>query len=920
MTNFRHKSLMLILLLLVMGLSLSKTGVHLLTEAWWFEAIGFSQVFWTRLMWQIGVWVVSFTFYGLFLWGNYRLARYWTRGQNLHLWRTSYIEGYSKTTLHYLVVMLIFLTALAAASSSLPAWETLLKFLHSSEFGSRDPIFGQDIGFYVFRLPLYESLRLWLLGLLLGALLLSASVYALTGNIVPGRGSPTRMPKAPKAHLSWLLGGISLWVAWGFWLGRYHLLYSREGVVFGAGYTDVHGHLLAYGVISFLSLLVAILFVVCAWQRTFALPLLGIGLSAAAFLLLNGIYPSFVQQFIVAPNELTKEKPYLAHNVQFTQAAYHLSDVQRQNYAAENRLNRPVLQKNQSTVRNIRLWDYRPLLSTYRQLQEIRLYYEFLDVDVDRYTLNGDYQQVMLSGRELSFNRVPQAAQTWVNQHLKYTHGYGLVMSPVNRVTASGLPELYLQDIPPVSSVNLKVTQPAIYYGEGTDAYIFTGTTTEEFDYPLGENNAFTQYQGKGGVPLSSLWRRLAYAYDFGSLQILISDYFTNQSRLHYYRQVQERVKQVAPFLRFDSDPYLVLLDGKLQWIVDAYTVSDRYPYSEPAIPHREAASLLKGGNLESILAGQVNYIRNSVKVLVDAYEGTLQFFAIDETDPVLATYRQIFPDLFEARAAIPPELKAHFRYPLDLFKIQAQMYLSYHMSDPEAFYNQEDLWQVPMETYEEGSEQMMEPYYVILRLPAEDQEEFILILPFTPAQKDNMIAWMAARSNGSEYGKLLLYEFPKQKLVYGPRQIEARIDQDPKISQQFTLWSQSGSKVIRGDLLVIPMAESLLYVEPVYLRAEQGELPELKRVIVVYDKSVAMEETLEQSLGVIFGEEQVHQRVPGLGGEKNSALAQSALLIYQKAQEALRQGNWAEYGRYQQELEKILQQLNLSSPTQKQT
>ena len=323
---------------------------------------------------------------------------------------------------------------------------------------------------------------------------------------------------------------------------------------------------------------------------------------------------------------------------------------------------------------------------------------------------------------------------------------------------------------------------------------------------------------------------------------------------------------------------------------------------------------------LESILAGQVNYIRNSVKVLVDAYEGTLQFFAIDETDPVLATYRQIFPDLFEARAAIPPELKAHFRYPLDLFKIQAQMYLSYHMSDPEAFYNQEDLWQVPMETYEEGSEQMMEPYYVILRLPAEDQEEFILILPFTPAQKDNMIAWMAARSNGSEYGKLLLYEFPKQKLVYGPRQIEARIDQDPKISQQFTLWSQSGSKVIRGDLLVIPMAESLLYVEPVYLRAEQGELPELKRVIVVYDKSVAMEETLEQSLGVIFGEEQVHQRVPGLGGEKNSALAQSALLIYQKAQEALRQGNWAEYGRYQQELEKILQQLNLSSPTQKQT
>lgn len=916
MTNLRQRGLILILILVLTGGAISKSGVHLLTQAWWFESVGFSQVFWTRLTWQIGVWAGTFTLYGLFLWGNYRLARYWTRAGVLRFWKGGPLEEYTEVIAGYGVPILIFIVALGAAATSLSAWETLLKFLHPSEFGSRDPIFRQEIGFYVFRLPLYESLHHWLLGLLLWSLCLCASVYALTGNIALERGNRARMPKAAKAHLSFLLGALSFLVAWGFWLTRYQVLYSQEGVVFGAGYTDVHAKLLAYGVMSFLSLLVAILFWLSAWQRSVALPLLGIGLSVAAFLLLNGIYPSFVQQFIVAPNELTKEKPYLANNIQLTQAAYHLSDVQRQNYSAENQLNRPVLQKNQSTVRNIRLWDYRPLLSTYRQLQEIRLYYEFLDVDVDRYTLNGDYQQVMLSGRELSFNRVPQAAQTWVNQHLKYTHGYGLAMSPVNRVTASGLPELYLQDIPPVSSVNLKVTQPAIYYGEGTDAYIFTGTTTEEFDYPLGENNAFTQYQGKGGVPLSSPWRRLAYAYDLSSLQILISNYLTDQSRLHYYRQVQERVKQVAPFLRLDSDPYLVLLDGRLQWIVDAYTVSDRYPYSEPAIPNRETASLLKGENLESILEGRVNYIRNSVKVLVDAYEGTLQFFAIDETDPVLSTYRQIFPDLFEARAAIPPELKAHFRYPLDLFKIQAQMYLSYHMSDPEAFYNREDLWQVPVETYEGGSEQMMEPYYVILRLPEEEKEEFILILPFTPAQKDNMIAWMAARSNGPEYGKLLLYEFPKQKLVYGPRQIEARIDQDPKISQQFTLWSQSGSKVIRGDLLVIPIAGSLLYVEPIYLRAEQGELPELKRVIVVYDRAVVMEESLEQSLAVIFGGDPGQSQVPHLDRTRNSTLAQSALLIYQKAQEALRQGNWAEYGRHQQELEKLLEQLNSSSLT----
>jgi uncharacterized membrane protein (UPF0182 family) len=901
MKNLRHRGLILILAILGVGLSLSKTGVHLLTQAWWFESVGFAPVFWTRLSWQIRVWVSTFTLYALFLWGNYRLARYWTRDRALRLLSGTLLEEYAGATAHYGALLFIFLVALGAATASLPAWETLLKFLHPSEFGSRDPIFGRELSFYVFRLPLYESLRSWLLGLLLGALGLCASVYALAGNLVPQRGGRARMTKAAKAHLSWLLGAIALWGAWGFWLARYHLLYSADGVVFGMGYTDVHAKLLAYQVMSLLSVLVAFLLVACAWQRSFSLPVLGLGLAAVAFFLFNGIYPGFVQQFIVAPNELAKEKPYLTHNIQFTQAAYHLNDVQRQGYAAASPLNRLALQQNEPTVRNIRLWDYRPLLSTYRQLQEIRLYYQFLDVDVDRYTLNGDYQQVMLSARELSFERVPQVAQTWVNQHLKYTHGYGLVMSPVNRVAADGLPELYLKDIPPISSVNLKVTQPALYYGEGTDAYILTGTATEEFDYPLGEDNAFTQYQGKGGVPLSSFWRRLAYAYDFGSLQILISNYLTDQSRLHYVRQVQERVKQVAPFLRLDSDPYLVLLDGKLQWIVDAYTVSDRYPYSEPAALTQEAAPLLKG---------QVNYIRNSVKVLVDAYEGTLRFFAVDEADPVLATYRQIFPKLFEARAAIPPAVKAHFRYPLDLFKIQAQMYLSYHMSDPEVFYNREDLWQVPVQTYE-GSEQVMEPYYMIVRLPGEEKEGFILILPFTPAKKDNMVAWMAARSNGAEYGKLLLYEFPKQKLVYGPRQIEARIDQDPNISQQFTLWSQSGSKVIRGDLLVIPIAESLLYVEPVYLRAEQGELPQLKRVIVVYDRAVVMEARLEQSLAVIFGGEPGQPPVLSRGQEKPSTLAQSALETYQKAQEALRQGNWAEYGRYQEALAKILEQLN---------
>jgi uncharacterized membrane protein (UPF0182 family) len=912
MAKLRKKSLVLLLLLAVIGLSFAKTGIHLLTEAWWFDSIGFSSVFWTRLAGQVGIWIVTFAIYFLFLWGNYRLACSWTRDRPFRLLEGSQLEDYGEVAVHYGVLLAISLIALSAANASISAWENLFKFLHPSEFGSRDPIFGRDISFYIFKLPLYEGLRQWLLGLLLSTLFLSASVYGLKGNVQAAGSRPTRTAKSAKAHLSLLIGAIALWVAWGFWLARYQLLYSRDGAVFGAGYTAIHARLFACGVLGSFGVLAALLFWFSAQRRSWALPLLGVGLFVPAFVLLNWIYPAIVQQFIVAPNELAKERPYLVHNIQLTRAAYRLNEVQTQNFAAKNQLNRAALQANEPTIRNIRLWDYRPLLSTYRQLQEIRLYYEFLDVDIDRYTLNKNYRQVMLSARELSFNRVPQEAQTWVNRHLKYTHGYGLVMSPVNQVTADGLPELLIQDIPPVSKVDLEVKQPAIYYGEGTDNYIFTDTTTQEFDYAAGGTNTLTSYEGTGGVPLSSIGRRLAYACDFGSLRFLISNYLTDRSRLHYYRQIRERVKQVAPFLRFDSDPYLVLLDGRLQWIVDAFTVSDRYPYSEPVAPARDAITPLNGDNLESLVREKVNYIRNSVKVLIDARDGTLRFFVVDETDPVLATYRKIFPQLFEPRTAIPAIVKAHFRYPLDLFKFQAQVYLSYHMSDPEAFYNREDLWQYPIQTYE-GTEQTMDPYYMIVRLPGEEKEGFIAILPFTPASKDNMIAWMAARSNGQEYGRLLLYEFPKQKLIYGPRQIEARIDQDPNISQQFTLWSQSGSKVIRGDLLVIPVEQSLLYIEPVYLRAEKGELPELKRVIVVYGQSIAMEETLEKSLSAIFGGEERDKIRPHLEKDAGSVLAKSALLIYEKAQEALRQGKWAEYGRYQQELEQRLQQLNES-------
>jgi len=497
----------------------------------------------------------------------------------------------------------------------------------------------------------------------------------------------------------------------------------------------------------------------------------------------------------------------------------------------------------------------------------------------------------MISARELAYNQVPERGRTWVNQRLKYTHGYGAVLSPVNQVTEQGLPPFWIKDVPPVSEIALQIDQPRIYYGEETTHYVFVGTSTDEFDYPQGSDNASNRYDGAGGVAMPTFWHRLAYAFDLGSLKLLISNYFTPESKILYHREIRDRVQRIVPFLRLDSDPYLCILNGRLQWIVDAYTTSRRYPYSEPF-----------GNN-------QFNYIRNSVKVLVDAYDGTMQFFVVDPDDPLLKAYQEIFPHLFTPGEETPELVRSHFRYPVDLFKIQAQMYLIYHMQNAEVFYNQEDLWRFPLQRYED-QEQVMEPYYAIVRLPDEAAEEFILTFPFTPANKNNMVAWLAARSDGDRYGTKLLYEFPKQQLVYGPQQIEARIDQDTQISQQLTLWSQEGSQVIRGDLFAIPIERSLLYVEPIYLRAEQSELPELKRVILAYEDKIAMATTLEEAIAAIFGTDSAPPPATTVVSP-TSALPtpqlQKALDLYDQAQTALRSGDWVEYGRLQAELGRAL-------------
>ncbi|MFH0966125.1 MAG: UPF0182 family protein, partial [Methanobacteriota archaeon] len=545
------------------------------------------------------------------------------------------------------------------------------------------------------------------------------------------------------------------------------------------------------------------------------------------------------------------------------------------------------IQKNSATIANIRLWDWRPMTTTLEQLQLFRTYYVFHDVDVDRYRLNGTYKQVLISAREMNTNNLPSQAQTWVNQHLVYTHGYGAVMSPVDKVTANGLPEFYVKDIPPTSPY-LTLDQPRIYYGEGNNPYIITNSETDEFDYPSGNENIYTVYDKTGGVLLSGL-SKLVYAINFGSVELLVSGSLTPESRLHLHRNILDRVKTIAPFLTYDSDPYVVIANGRLNWIIDAYTTSDRYPYSESTLPPDQSGR-------------PVNYIRNSVKVVVDAYTGDIGYYVVDQSDPMINTYEKIFPGLFRQVDQMPGELRGHLRYPHGFFQVQAEMYATYHMKDPRVFYNREDAWVIPDEVYR-GSRQRIEPYYVIMKLPGEKKEEFILMMPFTPRDKQNLIGWMAARCDPDDYGKLIVYQFSKQELTYGPMQIEARIDQNPEISQSITLWSQAGSSVVRGNTLIIPIENSLLYVEPLYLEAtEKGTLPQLQRVIVSYSDRLTMQPTLAGAMNVIFGGEQPvvsdkGETVPA--APDNTGILGQVAGLYTRAQEALSLGKLGDYQQY---------------------
>jgi len=788
------------------------------------------------------------------------------------------------------VVLGVALFSILVATGFIVLWDEFLKFANWTSFGTLDPLFAKDIGFYIFRLPFIKVIYGILFFAFFISVVISFAYYFLSGNIkLAMRGLTFKLPA--EVHLSILGTIIFALISYGYRLAQYDLLFSKRGIIFGAGYTDVHATLPVLWGLIVLSLVVSLSFIFNVFRKGFRLPLVSVIVLIAFSIIGKGIYPGIVQWLYVSPNEIEAERPYIERNIKNTRKAFKLDNVIQKEFAVSGRLTTADLRKNSMTVNNIRLWDHRPLLSTYSQIQEIRTYYHFVDVDVDRYKIGRDYREVMLSPRELSYERLP--SKVWINEHLIYTHGYGVAMSPVNRVNPEGQPELWIKDLPPVSSRGLKISRPEIYYGEIPNEYCFVKTKQREFDYPLGEENVYSVYEGSGGIPVRGMFRRAMFASRFGTMKILLSGDITTQSRIMMYRRVRERVGKIAPFLKFDPDPYMVIADGKLYWIIDGYTLSNTYPYSDPY------------GDLG-------NYIRNSVKVIIDAYNGTAQFYISDPEDPVILTYSKIFKDMFKPIDDMPASIRSHIRYPEGLFKVQADKFAMYHMTDPTVFYNKEDLWSIARETYE-GDVRQVEPYYIIMKLPGEKKEEFILMIPFTPSRKDNMSAWMAARSDDPNYGGLMVYTFGKKELIYGPLQVEARIDQDPDISKQLSLWGQRGSDVIRGNMLVIPIENSILYVEPLYLRAERGQIPELKRVIVSFGGRVAMEETLDAALRSIFGGRPVVEageiptRVKVKGMDE---LIKEANEVFSKAQQYQRQGNWAAYGEEMEKLEGVLKKL----------
>ncbi|MDD2586482.1 MAG: UPF0182 family protein [Syntrophomonadaceae bacterium] len=887
---------------------------NLYGEWLWFDSVNFKNVFTTILLNKVGLYVVIFSISLLLFYINLKVTRRHLGSPErpdetdegreiiyLETEKSPLKELMQSKAGKWLLIGVSIVGALLVSSIAADNWIIVQQFINRMPVGSSDPIFNKDIGYYFFNLTFYKFIYNTLMMILVLITIVVATIYLLnaSSNLLFG---DWRQFTFGKVHIAVLLAVIFGLKAWGYKLATYGVLFSPEGLVYGATYTDIFAKLIAYKALIVVSLIVAVAILANVFVRRLKWIVFSIGAWVVIAVVLGGIYPSLMQKFIVQPNEFNKERPYIENAIKYTRQAYALDQVKFQKFDVDYNLD-IYDDSNKPTVDNIRLWDWQPIRTTYKNLQQLRSYYVFNDVDIDRYTIDGKYRQVMLSPREIDAEELPAQSQTWINQKLMYTHGYGVVVSPVNEVAEEGFPQFFIKDIPPRFTTDLKVERPEIYFGQRANSYVIVNTEQKEFDYPMGAENVYTTYEGKDGIKVNSLGRRLLLGWVLKDYKLVLSTEVKNDSQILMNRNIVDRVRKVAPYLGFDSDPYIVInKGGRLYWMLDAYTVTNKYPYSEP---------FDRMGN---------NYLRNSVKITCDAYSGEMHFYVADNTDPIIQTYEKIFPGLYKPLSAMPEGLREHVRYPTDMFAVQANMYQTFHMSDPYVFYNKEDPWIIPNEIVDDKSEKVA-PYYIIMRLPGEEKAEYIQMLPFTPKSRQNMNGWMCARMDGDNYGKLFVYNFSKQETIYGPEQIESRINQNTDIAQQLSLWDQRGSRVYRGNLLVIPMNNSILYVEPLYLQAENSKLPELKRVIAAFENRIVMEPTLDRALVKLFGDgpeadikpgpEEIEQ--PDSTTEPSNTieeLAQLAREHYDRAQSLLQQGDWAGYGENINKLNDVIKRL----------
>jgi hypothetical protein len=824
-------------------------------EYLWFSSIGYPTRFWVEILAKVGFFLGGLTaglaVVWLMTWPIPRhrpLTRWFSRG----------------------------LGALVTAVMAVANWDLILRFLNRVPSPYIDPILGRNASFYLFSLPFCDLVYNWLLTLVIFSLLaLVSALFVQFKEEEIKFAYPEYYIPSTRRMYTWLFidSAIFLFVlAWGKFLARFHLLYSTWGAVSGPGWTDVHIRLPAYFLAIIVTVCIGIVFIVPPLRnrimrrfrdhRTSGIytVLSGITTMLLFWFLVLTVIPGLLQWLRVEPNEITYERPYIANNIEYTRYGFKLDQVEEREYPTTERFTRDMVAQNQNLFSNIRLWDYRALDAVYKQFQEIRLYYEFADVDIDRYTYGDTYRQVMVSAREMNLDNLPEQSQTFVNRRFKYTHGYGVTLTPVNEFTSNGLPDLLVKDIPPKSRYQeLTVQQPAIYYGELTTTPVYVNTKEEEFDYPSGEENVYVRYSGSGGVPISNLWRKFLFGWKFDGTKFLLSGYPTAHSRVMFHRNIIERVSTVAPFLEFDQDPYIVLADGRLYWIIDAYTTSSYFPYSEPFSSGEQIE--YKDSDRTSIMTTQtaphlngINYIRNSVKAVVDAYHGDVDFYIYDPEDPIIQVWSKIFPGLFRNKDDLPPALREHIRYPRNILLVQGLVYAKYHMTDPTVFYNQEDLWVRATEKYYNRVQPVV-PYYIMWEPPGKDHLEYVLILPFTPKNRQVLIGWIAGMCDRENYGRFLAYKFPKEKRVIGPQQVETKIDQDRFLSGQLTLWDQRGSNVIRGNVLAIPVEKTIIYVEPIYLQAETAAYPELRLVVMMHHDVISYAENFDQALEGLFGQ-----------------------------------------------------------------